>query len=54
MEEIEIYNLEGKMIIQIELNTHIAAIYISDYLPGTYILKVYTSKGIITKKFIIQ
>ena len=31
-----------------------SAIHISDYLPGTYILKVYTSKGIITKKFIIQ
>jgi GH25 family lysozyme M1 (1,4-beta-N-acetylmuramidase) len=49
---LSVYNMQGRLVIQQTLKQQKTEINISDYTSGIYILKIQTSDGIETKKFI--
>lgn len=50
----EIYNIAGIKVKEITIMTHEAIIDISDLKQGSYIIKLYTTRGIATKKIVIS
>lgn len=54
VKDIEIYNISGIKIKTIAINSYEKYIDISDLRSGTYIVKLYTPRGIATKKILVE
>ena len=54
VKDIEIYNISGIKLKTIEINSHEKFVDISDLIQGTYIVKLYTPRGIATKKILVE
>ena len=52
--QIKMYNVYGALISNIAVNTQHQQMDVSSLIPGTYLIQITTSNGIITKRVIIQ
>ena len=52
--EVEVYDFQGRKIASLHLNSNSQAIPVNSYANGLYLLKFHTSQGIITKKIVIE
>jgi len=48
--KVEMYNILGAKLLTVEGQKEVTEINMSDYPNGTYLLKIYTDEGIVTKK----
>ncbi len=54
VKDIEIYDIRGVKLKTISINAYEKYIDISDLISGTYIVKLYTPRGIATKKLLVE
>ncbi|MCK9164131.1 MAG: T9SS type A sorting domain-containing protein, partial [Bacteroidales bacterium] len=54
VKDIEIYNISGIKVKTIAINSYEKYVDISDLIAGTYIVKLYTPRGIATKKILVE
>jgi hypothetical protein len=54
VKDIEIYNISGIKVKTIAINSYEKFVDISDLIAGTYIVKLYTPRGIATKKILVE
>ncbi len=54
VKDIEIYDIRGVKIKTVSINAYEKYIDISDLISGTYIVKLYTPRGIATKKLLVE
>ena len=54
VKDIEIYDIRGLKLKTISINSYEKYVDISDLIAGTYIVKLYTPRGIATKKLLVE
>ena len=54
VKDIEIYDIRGLKLKTISINSYEKYVDISDLIAGTYIVKLYTPRGIATKKILVE
>ena len=52
MENVEVYDVYGKLLNVMSVNDHTANLDLSGYAKGTYFVKVTTEKGVVTKRVV--
>ena len=54
MENVEVYDVYGKLLNVMSVNDHTANLDLSGYAKGTYFVKVTTERGVVTKRVVKQ
>ena len=50
--KIEVYNIKGEMVQQLTPQKEVAEINVKDLPKGVYVVKMYSSKGLVTTRFV--
>lgn len=54
MQRIEIYNMAGALLKHLTLNTNVAEMDVTGMVPGTYVARIITEKGVVSKKLMVR
>ncbi|MDR0789224.1 MAG: T9SS type A sorting domain-containing protein [Bacteroidales bacterium] len=54
IKEIEVFNLLGQQVYAAKVNDKFMTIDVGNFAKGNYVVKVYTDKGVMTKKFVVE
>ena len=52
IENVEVYDVFGKLLNSVEVNDHSTVIDVSGYAAGIYFTRIYTDKGMVTKRIV--
>lgn len=54
MQRVELYNMAGSLLKHITLNENVAELDVTDMVPGTYVVRIVTEKGVASKKVLVR
>ena len=54
MNKVEIFNMIGQKVYENSVNGITSTVNVSDFTPGTYVVKMYTEGGLATKKIVVE
>jgi hypothetical protein len=52
IQSVEVYDVYGKLLISIEVDDHTATVDASGFASGVYFARIYTDKGMVTKRIV--
>ena len=52
IENVEVYDVFGKLLNSVEMNDHSTVIDVSGYAAGIYFTRIYTDKGVVTRRIV--